>query len=76
MKYQMKNGETLTLRPPTVEDAAEPEKEPLSNKKVVERLEDLKEYCEECMGSWDCVEYETWIEWAEALAVAIAALRK
>ena len=23
MKYQMKNGETLTLRPPTVEDAAE-----------------------------------------------------
>ena len=62
--------------PAPVEDAAEPEKEPLSNKKVVERLEDLKEYCEECMGSWDCVEYETWIEWAEALAVAIAALRK
>ena len=62
--------------PTPVEDAAEPEKEPLSNKKVVERLEDLKEYCEECMGSWDCVEYETWIEWAEALAVAIAALRK
>ena len=62
--------------PPPAEDAAEPEKEPLSNKKVVERLEDLKEYCEECMGSWDCVEYETWIEWAEALAVAIAALRK
>lgn len=62
--------------PTPVEDAAEPEKEPLSNKKVVERLEDLKEYCEECMGSWDCVEYETWIEWAEALAVAIAAMRK
>lgn len=57
-------------------DSEEPEKEPLSNKKVVERLEDLKEYCEECMGSWDCVEYETWIEWAEALTVAIAALRK
>lgn len=62
--------------PPPAEDAPEPEKEPLSNKKVVECLEDLKEYCEECMGSWDCVEYETWIEWAEALAVAIAALRK
>lgn len=62
--------------PKPAEDAPEPEKEPLSKQQAATRLEDLKEYCEECMGSWDCVKYETWIEWAEALDVAIAALRK
>ena len=63
--------------PPAPEpDSAEPEKEPMHKRQVANILEELKMYCEECMGSWDCVEYETWIEWADALTVAIAALRK
>ena len=63
--------------PPAPEpDSAEPEKEPMHKRQVANILEELKMYCEECMGAWDCVEYETWIEWADALTVAIAALRK
>lgn len=56
--------------------SAEVAPEPMHKRQVANILEELKMYCEECMGSLDCVEYETWIEWADALTVAIAALRK
>ena len=62
--------------PPPAEDVPKPEKEPMHARQAANILEELKTYCEECMGSWDCVEYETWIEWGDALAVAIAVLRK
>ena len=61
--------------PGPVETAPEPEKEKLSGKRAVMILEDLREYCETMMGAED-ERAETWIEYADALAVAIAALRK
>ncbi len=58
-----------------MDDAPEPEKEPLSRKRAAYILEDLWEYCEDMMGA-DGEKLETWADYADALTVAIDALRK
>lgn len=59
--------------PPPAEDA--PVKEPLSAKRAAYILEDLQMYCEEMLGI-EAGLADRWMERADALAVAIAALRK
>lgn len=47
----------------------------MSKKRATLLLEDLQEYCEVMMGA-DAEKPETWTEYADALTVAIDALRK
>ena len=54
---------------------AEPEKEPMHQRRAAYILEDLQMYCEEMLGI-EAGLADTWAERADALAVAIAALRK
>ncbi len=61
--------------PPSPPPASEPEKELLSRKRAAYILEDLREYCEVMMGA-DGEKSETWADYADALTVAIDALRK
>jgi len=61
--------------PPPAPDEPEPEKETLSEKRAAYILEDLQVFCEEMLGI-DAEQPETWAERADALTVAIAALRK
>ncbi len=58
-----------------VEDAPEQEKEPMHKRMAANILEDLQMYCEEMLGI-ETGQADTWMERADALAVAIAALRK
>ena len=62
--------------PPAPEpDSAEPEKEPMHQRRAAYILEDLQMYCEEMLGI-EAGLADTWAERADALTVAIAALRK
>lgn len=61
--------------PPPAEDAPRPEKEPMHKRMAANILEDLQMYCEEMLGI-EAGLADTWMERADALAVAIAALRK
>ena len=64
--------------PPPVlsaEEAPKPEKEPMHKRMAANILEDLKMYCEEMIGI-EAGLADTWMERADALAVAIAVLRK
>lgn len=60
---------------PPVEDAPKPEKEPMHKRMAANILEDLQMYCEEMIGI-EAGLADTWAERADALAVAIAALRR
>ena len=60
---------------PPVEDAPKPEKEPMHKRMAANILEDLQMYCEEMLGI-EAGQADTWMERADALAVAIAALRR
>ncbi|NCE63046.1 hypothetical protein D1159_00270 [Pseudoflavonifractor sp. 524-17] len=61
--------------PPPAEDTPRPEKEPMHKRMAANILEDLQMYCEEMLGI-EAGLADTWMERADALAVAIAALRK
>ena len=62
--------------PPAPEpDSAEPEKEPMHQRRAAYILEDLQMYCEEMLGI-EAGLADTWAERADALTVAIAALRQ
>lgn len=61
--------------PTPAEDAPKPEKEPMHKRMAANILEDLQMYCEEMLGI-EAGLADTWMERADALAVAIAALRK
>ena len=61
--------------PPPAEDAPKPEKEPMHKRMAANILEDLQMYCEEMIGI-EAGQADTWMERADALAVAIAALRR
>ena len=62
--------------PPAPEpDSAEPEKEQMHQRRAAYILEDLQMYCEEMLGI-EAGLADTWAERADALTVAIAALRK
>lgn len=61
--------------PQPVESAPEPEKEPMHQRQAANILEDLHMYCEEMLGI-EAERADRWMERADALAVAIAALRK
>lgn len=61
--------------PPPAEDAPKQEKEPMHKRMAANILEDLQMYCEEMLGI-EAGLADTWTERADALAVAIAALRK
>lgn len=61
--------------PPPAEDAPKQEKEPMHKRMAANILEDLQMYCEEMLGI-EAGQADTWMERADALAVAIAALRR
>ncbi len=63
--------------PTPAPDAPEPDQTPerMSGKRAAFCLEDLREYCEGMMGA-DGEKPETWAEYADALTVAIDAMRK
>ena len=61
--------------PPPAEDTPRPEKEPMHKRMAANILEDLQMYCEEMLGI-EAGLADTWAERADALAVAIAALRR
>lgn len=61
--------------PLPVEDAPKQEKEPMHKRMAANILEDLQMYCEEMLGI-EAGLADTWAERADALAVAIAALRR
>ena len=62
--------------PPAPEpDSAEPEKEPMHQRRAAYILEDLQMYCEEMLAV-EAGQADTWAERADALAVAIAVLRR
>ena len=61
--------------PPPAEDAPKQEKEPMHKRMAANILEDLQMYCEEMLGI-EAGLADTWMERADALAVAIAVLRK
>ena len=61
--------------PPPAEEAPKQEKEPMHKRMAANILEDLQMYCEEMLGI-EVGQADTWMERADALAVAIAALRK
>lgn len=61
--------------PPPAEDAPTPVKEPMHKRQAANILEDLQMYCEEMLAV-ESERAETWTERADALTVAIAALRK
>lgn len=60
---------------PSAEEAPKPEKEPMHKRMAANILEDLQMYCEEMLGI-EAGLADTWMERADALAVAIAVLRK
>ena len=61
--------------PPPAEDAPKQEKEPMHKRMAANILEDLQMYCEEMLGI-EAGQADTWMERADALAVAIAVLRR
>ena len=61
--------------PDPAPDSAEPGKEPMHQRQAAYILEDLQMYCEEMLAV-EAGLADTWAERADALAVAIAALRK
>ena len=61
--------------PLPAEDTPRPEKEPMHKRMAANILEDLQMYCEEMLGI-EAGQADTWMERADALAVAIAALRR
>ena len=61
--------------PPPAEAAPTPEKEPMHKRMAANILEDLQMYCEEMLAV-EAGLADTWAERADALGVAIAALRK
>ena len=61
--------------PPPAEDVPKPEKEPMYARQAANILEDLQMYCEEMLAI-EAGLADTWAERADALAVAIATLRK
>lgn len=61
--------------PPPAEDAPKPEKEPMHKRMAANILEDLQMYCEEMLVI-EAGLADTWMERADALAVAIAVLRR
>ena len=65
------------VSPPPVEDAPPEEagREPMHTRQAANILEDLQMYCEEMLAIETGLA-DTWAERADALAVAIAALRK
>lgn len=60
---------------PSGEEAPKQEKEPMHKRMAANILEDLQMYCEEMLGI-EAGQADTWMERADALAVAIAVLRK
>lgn len=60
---------------PPAEDTPRTEKEPMHKRMAANILEDLQMYCEEMLGI-EAGQADTWMERADALAVAIAALRR
>ena len=65
------------VSPPPVEDAPPEEtgREPMHKRQAANILEDLQMYCEEMLAV-EAGQADTWAERADALGVAIAALRK
>lgn len=61
--------------PTPAPDSAEPEKEPMHQRRAAYILEDLEMYCEEMLAV-EAGLADTWAERADALAVAIAILRR
>ena len=61
--------------PAPAHDSAEPKEEPMHQRRAAYILEDLQMYCEEMLGI-EAGQADTWAERADALAVAIAVLRK
>lgn len=61
--------------PPPAEDVTRPEKEPMHKRMAANILEDLEMYCEEMLAV-EAGLADTWAERADALAVAIAILRR
>lgn len=61
--------------PTPAEDAPKPKKEPMHKRMAANILEDLQMYCEEMLGI-EAGLADTWMERADALAVAIAVLRR
>ncbi len=59
---------------PEIKAVPGPEKEALSRRQAANALEDLQMFCEEMLAIDD--QTETWMERSDALAVAIAVLRK
>jgi len=59
----------------SAEEAPKPEKEPMHKRMAANILEDLQMYCEEMLGI-EADLADRWMERADALDVAIAALRK
>lgn len=79
MKSEPPDGKIVNLpappSPPPAEDAPKQEKEPMHKRMAANILEDLQMYCEEMLGI-EAGLADTWMERADALAVAIAALRR